>query len=80
MADDYLGSGGRLEGGPADALVAAGYRYESAAGPRLADGLSTSDLAHAVALAETGAIPDDQARALLAGLLELDAIPGAEFP
>ena len=80
MADDYLGSGGRLEGGPADALVAAGYRYESAAGPRLADGLSTSDLAHAVALAEAGAIPDDQARALLAGLLELDAIPGAEFP
>lgn len=80
MADDYLGSGGRLEGGPADALVAAGYRYEAAAGPRLADGLSTSDLAHAVALAEAGAIPEDQSRALLSGLLDLDAIPGEDFP
>ncbi len=80
MAHDYLGSGGRLDGGPADALVAAGYRYESAAGPRLADGLSTSDLAHVVALAEAGAIPAEQAKALLAALLELDAIPGDEFP
>lgn len=80
MPDDYLGSGGRLEGGPADALVAAGYRYESAAGPRLADGLSTSDIAHVVMLAEAGAIPMDQARALLAALLEIDAIPGHDFP
>lgn len=80
MSQDYLGSGGRLEGGPADELVEAGYRYEAAAGPRLADGLSTSDLAHVVALAEAGAIPADQSRALLAALLELDAIPGDEFP
>lgn len=80
MASEYLGSGGRLEGGPADELVAAGYRYEAAAGPRLADGLSTSDLAHVVALTEAEAIPPDQARALLAALLDLDAIPGDEFP
>lgn len=80
MSRDYLGSGGRLDGGPADELVEAGYRYEAAAGPRLADGLSTSDLAHVVALAEAGAIPADQSRALLAALLELDAIPGDEFP
>ncbi len=80
MSRDYLGSGGRLEGGPADELVAAGYRYEAAAGPRLADGLSTSDLAHAVALTEAGAIPGDQARALLMALLALDGIPGTEFP
>ena len=80
MSQDYLGSGGRLDGGPADALIDAGYRYESQAGPRLARGLSTSDLAHAVMLAEAGAIPGDQARALLAGLLELDAIPGDAFP
>ena len=80
MANEYLGSGGRLEGGPADALINAGYRYEAAAGPRLADGLSTSDLAHVVALTEAGAIPADQAKALLAALLELDAIPGDEFP
>ena len=80
MANEYLGSGGRLEGGPADALINAGYRYEAAAGPRLADGLSTSDLAHVVALTEAEAIPADQARALLAALLELDAIPGDDFP
>ncbi len=80
MANEYLGSGGRLEGGPAHELVEAGYRYEAAAGPRLADGLSTSDLAHVVALAEAGAIPADQSRALLAALLELDAIPGDQFP
>jgi argininosuccinate lyase len=80
VANEYLGSGGRLEGGPADELIDAGYRYEVAAGPRLADGLSTSDLAHVVALTEAGAIPADQAKALLAALLELDAIPGDEFP
>jgi argininosuccinate lyase len=80
VANEYLGSGGRLEGGPADALINAGYRYEAAAGPRLADGLSTSDLAHVVALTEAEAIPSDQAKALLAALLELDEIPGDEFP
>jgi argininosuccinate lyase len=80
VANEYLGSGGRLEGGPADALINAGYRYEAAAGPRLADGLSTSDLAHVVALAEAEAIPSDQAKALLSALLELDEIPGDEFP
>jgi len=80
VANEYLGSGGRLEGGPADALINAGYRYEAAAGPRLADGLSTSDLAHVVALTEAEAIPSDQAKALLSALLELDEIPGDEFP
>jgi argininosuccinate lyase len=80
MSDAYLGRGGRLAGGPAPELVAAGYAHEVAAGPRLARGLSLSDIAHAVALAETGAIPDDQARALLAGLLALHEIPGEAFP
>ena len=80
MSRQYLGSGGRLEGGPADELIAAGYRYEAAAGPRLADGLSTSDLAHVVALTEADAIPADQAKALLRALLDLDEIPGDEFP
>ncbi len=80
MSQAYLGSGGRLEGGPADELIAAGYRYEAAAGPRLARGLSTSDLAHVVALTEAEAIPAEQAKALLTALLVLDAIPGDEFP
>ncbi|MSO43713.1 MAG: argininosuccinate lyase [Thermoleophilia bacterium] len=80
MSEAYLGSGGRLDGGPARELIDAGYRYETAAGPRLAHGLSTSDIAHVVALTEAEAIPADQARALLAALLELDAIPGDVFP
>lgn len=76
----YLGKGGRLEGGPAPELVASGYAHEIDAAPRLAPWLSLADLAHAVALAEAGAIPPGDARGLLAGLLELHAIPAAEFP
>jgi argininosuccinate lyase len=81
MADGgYLGAGGRLAGGPADELVEAAYAHELRAAPRLARDLSLADLAHAVALAEGGALPAETARALLGGLLELHAIPAAEFP
>ncbi|MEZ0283849.1 MAG: argininosuccinate lyase, partial [Thermoleophilia bacterium] len=80
MADDYLGAGGRLTGGPAPELVRAGYAHEVAHGPRLARGLSRADMAHAVALVEGGALGGDDARGLLAGLLELDAIPPEDFP
>jgi argininosuccinate lyase len=78
--DDYLGSGGRLVGGPAPELVSAGYAVEIAAGPRLARALSRADLAHAVALVEGGAIGADEARDLVDGLLQLDAIEPADFP
>ena len=78
MSDGYLGAGGRLEGGPAPELVAGAYSHEIDAAPRLAPWLSLADLAHAVALAEAGAIPADDARGLLGGLLDLDAAgPGA---
>ena len=81
MADGgYLGAGGRLAGGPADELIEAAYAHELRAAPRLAYDLSLSDIAHAVALAEGGALPADTARALVAGLLELHAMPIAEFP
>jgi argininosuccinate lyase len=80
MGEDYLGRGGRLASGPAPELVAAGFAAEVADGVRLARGLSLSDLAHAVALAEGGAIGADVARALADALLELHAIPPAEFP
>jgi argininosuccinate lyase len=81
MADGgYLGEGGRLAGGPADELVEAAYAHELRAAPRLAYDLSLSDIAHAVALAESGALPAATARTLLGGLLELHAIPAAEFP
>jgi argininosuccinate lyase len=79
-ARDYLGEGGRLEGGPAPELVRAGYAVETGAGPRLAWGLSLADIAHAVMLAEAGVLADDDARALLRGLLELHEIPGDAFP
>src|SRR5881398_795500 len=77
---EELGRGGRLRGGAAGELVAAAYAAESAHGPRLAHGLSLADLAHAVALVEGGDLAGDDARSLLAGLLELHAIPGDEFP
>jgi argininosuccinate lyase len=81
MADGgYLGAGGRLAGGPADELVEAAYAHELRAAPRLAYDLSLSDIAHAVALAEAGALPAGTPRALLGGLLELHEIPVAEFP
>ena len=79
-AKEELGRGGRLRGGAAGELVAAAYAAESAHGPRLARGLSLADLAHAVALVEGGDLAGEDARALLRGLLELDAIPGEEFP
>jgi argininosuccinate lyase len=78
-ASEELGRGGRLRGSAADELVSAAYAAESAHGPRLARGLSLADLAHAVALVEGGDLAGDDARALLRGLLELDAIPGEEF-
>src|ERR1700712_2535593 len=81
MADGgYLGAGGRLAGGPAGELIEAAYAHELRAAPRLAYDLSLSDIAHAIALAEGGALPPETAQALLGGLLELHAIPVAEFP
>jgi argininosuccinate lyase len=77
---EELGRGGRLRDDAASELVAAAYAAESAHGPRLARGLSLADLAHAVALVEGGDLAGGDARALLRGLLELHAIPGAEFP
>jgi argininosuccinate lyase len=79
-ASEELGRGGRLRGGAAGELVAAAYTAESRHGARLARGLSSADLAHAVALVEGGDLAGEDARALLRGLLELDAVPGEEFP
>src|SRR5690242_3339146 len=75
-----LGRGGRLRGSAADELVSAAFAAESAHGPRLARGLSLSDLAHAVALVEGGDLAAADAKDLLRGLLELHEIPGDEFP
>ena len=80
MSDENLGRTGRLAGGPADELVRAGHRVEIAHAEQLAPSLSLSDLAHAVALIESGALTADAATGLLGGLLELDAIPADQFP
>lgn len=80
MAESYLGSGGRLKGGPAPELVAAGYSAEIAHGPLLAHALSIADLSHAVVLAENGALSAERASGLIDGLLSLHEIPGDEFP
>ncbi len=80
MTSDYLGAGGRLTGGPAPELVRAGYAHETSHGPRLGRWLSLADMAHAVALVECGGVGGDDARGLLSGLLELDAIDPGEFP
>jgi argininosuccinate lyase len=78
--EDYLGAGGRLEGGPAAELVASGYAHEIADAPRLAPSLSLADLAHAVALVEGGGVVGEEAHALLGGLLDLHEIAPADFP
>ncbi len=80
MADQNLGRTGRLAGGPAVELVQAGHRIEIEHAERLAGALSLSDLAHAVALVETGALDAVTASGLTGGLLELHDIPPAEFP
>jgi argininosuccinate lyase len=77
---EELGRGGRLRDHAAAELVTAAYAAESAHGPRLAHGRSLADLAHVVALVEGGDLAGEDASALLRGLLELHAIPGAEFP
>ncbi len=77
---EELGRGGRLRDAAAGELVAAAYAAESAHGPRLARGLSLADLAHAVALVEGGDLAGEDATALLRGLLELQEIPGDDFP
>jgi argininosuccinate lyase len=77
---EYLGSRGRLAGGPADELVRGAFALEASHGPRLARWLSLADLAHAVALVEGGGLRGPDAAALARGLLELHGIPPAEFP
>lgn len=75
-----LGRGGRLRGAAAPELIEAAYAREAAHGPALARALSAADIAHALALAESGAVTEPDASALLRGLLELDAVPGDDFP
>jgi argininosuccinate lyase len=76
----YLGADARITSGPAPELVAAGYGLEIADAPFLHEGLLDADLAHVLGLAEAGLLDCDTARTLLAALLDLGGIPGADFP
>lgn len=75
-----LGRSGRLAGGPAPELVAAGHAAEIAHGRPLAAALSLADLAHAVVLVDAGAVRGEIGRDLVAGLLELHEIPAEQLP
>lgn len=76
----HLGLGDRLKEGPAPELIASAFALEAGDGPLLYEGMSLADLAHAVMLIEIGLIPPEIGAKLLAALLELHALPAAEFP
>lgn len=76
----YLGLGTRLKAGPAEELVESAYRLEIADAPILYEGLSLADLAHSIMLIETGIVPREGGRELLALLLAMHTIPVDDFP
>lgn len=75
---DYLGLGDRLTSGPSDTMAEAAFGDELRAAPYLWRGMSTADIAHAIALHECGVIPSDRARRLLDALIELDRLDVAD--
>jgi argininosuccinate lyase len=78
--DGYLGSDARISSGPAPELIAAGYALELADAPLLHDGLLYADLAHVIALSESGLLDTETAGKLLAGLLEMGEVSVNDFP
>ncbi|HEX3920831.1 MAG TPA: lyase family protein [Streptosporangiaceae bacterium] len=68
---DYLGLGTRLDTGPSDLLVEAGFRTESRQAPYLHDGLSQADLAHLLGLRDRSLLPEPAGTALLRAVLGL---------
>jgi argininosuccinate lyase len=76
----HLGLGDRLKEGPAPEMISSAFALEAGDGPLLYEGMSLADLAHAIMLVEIGLIPPKIGARLLVALLELHAIPAAEFP
>lgn len=66
--------------GPAPELIEAGFAIEVADAPFLHEGYNLADMAHVLALIESGIIPPKAASRLLKLLLEVQEIPAAEFP
>jgi len=80
VPEGYLGAEARISSGPAPELVEAGYALELADAPLLHRGLGLADLAHVLALRGSGVIPEPEAAALLATVLEVLDTPAEKFP
>ena len=78
--EGYLGAQARVRSGPAPELVEAGYALETADAGLLHRGLTLADLAHLVALAEAGVVPQGEAAVLATTLLGWLDVPVADFP
>ena len=70
-ADEYLGSGARLSGGPAASLAQTAFSYELTSAPYLWDHLNQADQAHLAALVQADVVTSSDARLLLAAIEEL---------
>lgn len=71
---DYLGLGDRLSSGPSDEMAVAAFGDELRAAKYLWRGMSSADLAQAIALHECGVVDTSTARELLDALIDLDAV------
>lgn len=76
----HMGFGSRLKEQPAEELVASAFAHEVSDGPLLYHAMSLADIAYVVMLCEAGIVPKQVQADLVAGLLKLHAIPGAQFP
>jgi argininosuccinate lyase len=72
--------GARLKGGPSDLLVNSVFAWELQHQQHLCDALGMADIAQTLAAFELRTIPDPEARALLAALLELQQKPDDFVP
>ena len=66
-------------GAPAPELIEAGFAYEIAGAGILHEGLNLADMAHLLQQHGHGIVPDDDAVALAAVLLEADSVEADRF-
>ena len=78
--EELFAEEGFSDAAPAASLVEAGFALEVADAPLLHAGLNLADIAHVLVLLEQRLIPGDSAQRLLRLLLEVHAMPAADFP
>lgn len=76
----YLGADGRIQSGPAQEMVEAGFELEVNDAPLLHRGLNLADLAHVMMLGEQRIIPRDDQLVLIDKLLQLIDTAPEDFP